>query len=213
MQFGVLSIDLSTKPGWAAFNSAGDLIDYDTVFPDKGVNDFGEYPINYVRFADAVVQGLVQKLSQVGEELGEFEVIIEETNKGKNPYSQKILEFLHYSLVKELDSRGILPKYIRTGVWRKITGSNLNADEKRLNQKISRIKKQSGQKLAKIDGKVVGRRTRKHAALRSFREHFGFELPLKMEDAAEACLLGIAFIKGAPTCDGTLKGGTRSEEE
>jgi hypothetical protein len=55
---------------------------------------------------------------------------------------------------------------------------------------------------------VVGKRTKKHYALRAFKQHFGIELPRKMEDACDAALVGLAYAKGAPICDGTVNGGT-----
>jgi hypothetical protein len=141
-----------------------------------------------------------------------FEVIIEETNSSKQNYSQKILEFLHYCIIESLYDLGLNPKYIRTGEWRKYTDSKMSKEEKLLNAKIAKIKKQTGKKLAKIDGKVVGKKGRKHVALRRTEELLGIELMRKDEDAADALLLGLGYIKGAPVCDGTTSGGKSKKE-
>lgn len=205
------ALDLSTKPGWAVFHMKDGKVDhfkFDTIFPDKNVSDFGEYPFNFVRWADYISGKVILLLSLSFSMHPDLEVIIEETNAGKNPYSQKILEFIHYGVIKGCREHKIPIKYIRTGVWRKIVGANMNAEEKNLNARIRRIKKSTGKKLAKIEGKVVGKRTRKHAALRCFKEHFGYDLPLKMEDACEAVLIGLAYTQGASICDGTVMGGT-----
>ena len=54
---------------------------------------------------------------------------------------------------------------------------------------------------------MVGKKGRKHVAIRRVAELFGIELLRKEEDAADALLLGLAYIKGAPRCDGTVHGG------
>ena len=198
----LVALDISTKTGFAVFSKES-LVKYGTIFQEKTPLQFGPYPIGFVLFADKLSQDILSLVKSFGAE----EVVIEETNASRQNYSQKILEFIHFAVVKSLCSNQIKVNYVRTGVWRQITGSNQNAEEKKLNAKISRIKKKTGKKIAKIDGKVVGKKTRKHSSIRSFANHFGIELKRKEEDAAEAALLGLAFIKGAPICDGTIKGG------
>lgn len=215
MERTIVSLDLSTKPGWARFHlKEGEIqtMQFDTIFPKKLIKDYGHYPFNYLDFARELGSKLVYDISLIHINHPEVEVVIEETTTSKNNYSQKILEFIHYAVLTGLQAHKIPVVYVRTGVWRGITGANLNADEKKLNAQIYRIKKKTGDKLAKIDGKVVGRRTRKHAALRCFKNLFGYELPLSMNDACEAVLIGYAFIKGAPVCDGTISGGTYGKD-
>jgi hypothetical protein len=200
----LLALDLSTKPGYAVFE--GDkLVSYGTLFPEKSLKDFGNYPFNYVYFADYVAGRVIEMVNT----LKPITVAIEETCRGKNSYSQKTLEFIHYAVVSGLmkQENPVACFYIRTGTWRGIVGANQNLDERKMNDKIRQIKRSTGKKLAKIDGKVVGLLTRKHSAIRAFKEHFGVELSIKFEDAAEAALMGLAFLKGASRCDGNLYGG------
>jgi hypothetical protein len=197
-----VALDISTKTGFAIFSDKS-LINYGTIFQEKSPLQFGPYPIGFVLFAEKVSQDVLSLVQGSGAK----EVVIEETNASRQNYSQKILEFIHFAVVKALHSNDIKINYVRTGVWRQITDSNQSSEEKKLNAKISRIKKKTGKKIAKIDGKVVGKKTRKHSSLRSFASHFGIELKRKEEDAAEAALLGLAFIRNAPVCDGTIKGG------
>lgn len=208
----ILAIDLSSKSGWATFCD-GLPTKWGTLFPDKTVSDFGLYPMNYVLCAEHHIQRLYDQviypfLLEVAEDRwAPVEVVIEETNASRSAYSQKQLEFLHFCLIKKLAECNIAPKYVRTGVWRSLVNARQSNEEKRLNAKIARIKKQTGKKLAKIDGKVVGKKGRKHVALRVVNEIFGIDLPRKMEDAADAILLGMGFLRGAPACDGTVHGG------
>jgi hypothetical protein len=215
MERTIVALDLSTKPGWARFlvkDGEVQKLQFDTIFPKKEIKDYGHYPFNYVDFARELASHLVSDINLIHINHPEVEVVIEETTAGKNNYSQKILEFIHYAVLTGLQFKKIPAFYIRTGTWRAKVGANLNDEEKKLNAKIRRIKNKTGEKLAKIDGKVVGKRTKKHASLRCFKEHFGYELPLNMNDACEAVLIGLAYIKGAPVCDGTTEGGTRESE-
>lgn len=203
----VLALDVSTKTGWAYFKD-GKLESYGTIFPDKGKEDFGTYPLNYVLYTEYLIDRVIEQIIvPMGQDFAWTEVVIEETNSSKNCYSQKQLEFLHCYLIKRLHLLNKTPKYIRTGEWRKATESKMSKEEKALNAKIARIKKKTGKKLAKIDGKVVGRKGRKHVALRVVQQMFGIDLKIKSEDAADAILLAVGFIKGAPICNGETTGG------
>lgn len=186
----------------------GILKSCETFFPKKSVNDFGSYPINYVHFAYYIADEVIFQSGLMKLNHPKIRVVIEETCAGRNNYSQKMLEFIHLEVIRGLNQKEIPMYYIRTGVWRKKVGANLNAQEKLFNKNIAAIKRKTKSKLAKINGKVVGKLTRKHAALRCFKEHFGYEMPLKLNDAAEAALIGLAFIKGVSLCDGKLMGGT-----
>jgi hypothetical protein len=207
----LLAIDLSaTKPGWAFFE--GDqLKGFGTLHTEVKPQDFGAYPFSYPKFARHVgcrVAGLV------GEKRPE-QVVLEETTPGSQTYSQKQLEMVHAAFLEEVEKLGIPVSYIRTGTWRKCVGCYQNSEEKRLNAKIGRMKAKSGDKAkpVKIDGKVVGKKTKKHVSLRRFQEIFGIELKLKDNDAAEAALLGKAFLMGAPVADGTEFGGLYPKEK
>lgn len=206
----IVALDLSTKPGFARLDvKDGEIqkMHFDTFFPKKQIKDYGTYPFNYVKFAKDVADKVVSEITLIRVNHPEIEIVIEETTAGKNNFSQKMLEFIHYAVLFELQNQRVPVAYVRTGVWRSIVGANLNKEEKNLNAKISRIKKKTGSRLAKIDGRVVGKITRKHAAIRCFKEHFGYPIPLSMNDACDAVLVGLAYIKGAPVCDGTIYGG------
>lgn len=213
----ILGLDISSKPGWATLKTvAGEavLLSHGTLFMGLKPEDFGSYPLNYLNMADYVAQRILSLVRQVEAEHGvQAEIVIEETTASKNNYSQKTLEFIHAATLKHLRDLGRVPVYIRTGTWRNVVGANQNAEEKKLNSKISRIKAKTGSKLAKIDGKVVGRITRKHTAIRAFYEHFGIQLRRKDEDAADAGMVALAYVKGAPLCDGTVYGGTLKKEQ
>jgi hypothetical protein len=201
----LIALDVSSKTGWAVFKD-GRPSNWGTLFPDKTTKDFGPYPRNYVRWAiytaDRLIEDVVRKHWVTG-----MPIVIEETNTGKNCYSQKGLEFLHFWLNKRFEELNVDVFYLRTGEWRKLVQAKMSKEEKSLNAKIARIKKQTGLKLAKIDGKVVGKKGRKHVSIRVANDLFGLELTRSDEDCAEALLVGEGFLRGAAWCDGTTNGG------
>lgn len=231
----ILSLDVSSKTGWATFRD-GKPETWGTLFPDKTVEDFGSYPINYVRWAEYTAQRLYEEVispflhEAMVDGWPPLEVIIEETNASKEAYSQKRLEYLHFCLVNLFDSYNISPKYVRSGEWRKQVEARQNAEEKALNSKISREKKKRNalidldstlsadqkKKLKrlpiKLDGKVVGRKGRKHVSIRVVKELLGLQFKAKDEDTAEALLAGLGFLRGAAICDGTVNGGKSKKE-
>jgi hypothetical protein len=207
----ILSLDLSTKTGWAYFEE-GKLQECGTLFADKEPAKKDEwpwregYPWDFIKRARDVVNRISTLFFQMSPDV----IVIEETTGSSNNYSQKILEFIHHDLLMLLSmgTQKIKVDYVRTGVWRNIVQATQNDEEKKWNAKIGRIKKKTGKRLAKIDGKVVRKLDRKDYALRAFERHFNQKLDRKMNDACDAALVGLAYIKGCPVCDGTTTGGT-----
>jgi hypothetical protein len=227
----LVALDLSSKTGWAVYID-GKETNWGTLFIEKTVKDFGSYPANYVKLAKHIA---VQIYHQVLSVYWPDQIVIEETNASRQNYSQKLLESIHYALIDMLlvsESKGPNWKvdYVRTGEWRRSVEAKQNAEEKKLNSKIAREKaKRKVQVMAdkslsetekkkilrlpiKIDGKVVGRKGRKHVAIRVAQEMFGVEFKRKDEDAVDALLLGKAYLNGAPICDGTVNGGKSKKE-
>jgi len=194
------------------------LVRYGTLWADKTESDFGNYPFNYLELACHVARRLYEEVILPScNDSSELNIVIEETTASQANYSQKKLEWIHYAVLDLLRIRPPVTNlkifYIRDGVWKNKTGARQNAEEKKINGKISRYKKKHGKKLAKLDltgsgkARVVGKLGPKHYAIRAVREHFGIELQLQQEDSADAILLGKAFVMGVPVCDGTPFGG------
>lgn len=223
----VIALDLSTKTGWASFRN-GKLDKYGTIFLNQTVEAFGPYPYNYIEASKKMASMVFDKITELEMEDPNdpiTDIVIEETNASKQNYTQKIVEYVHYSVVQMLNDILCLTcmeiHYIRTGEWRKITGANKTKEEKSLNAKVSREKakirkkieaeqgKEAAEKariLAKIDGHVVGKVTPKHQAIRAVKEIYGLDFQMKENDAVDAILVGTGFLRGAPLCDGTPKG-------
>jgi hypothetical protein len=204
----VLALDISTKTGFAEYDG-GTLVDSGTLWPDETLQDRSlKYPFNYVEFCAYVASLITKKYIAVAPDV----VVIEETTASNNNYSQKQLEYIHAFFLTELivNHKGPLPPvvyYIRDGVWKDLAGARQNAAEKQWNAKIRYVKKKTGKARAKIGGKIVRKLDKKDYYIRAANERFGKQLTREDENEAAALLIGTAYLMGAPTCDGTVRGG------
>jgi len=203
----ILSLDLSTKTGYAVveYDSSGvkDIIDKGALEQIPCPPGYS-YPLNYVMWAN-ICYGYISEILNKYQGRGIY-LAIEETAKGaRDNMAQKILEFIHFKVAEYIDpfiDIGSFVKerpfkdhrYFMTEEWRRITGCQQNAEEKRHNAKRSRRKKKQGKSLVRDeDGKIMGRVTKKHVNVRRANEVFGLELILKQEDIADALLINYAY--------------------
>ena len=180
----ILSLDISTKTGYAVFEdgkykSSGAL-------PKVFVKDFNvnkepqkssEYPWNIIDAADEVAKSILALYSDVKPDV----MVLEDTNKGRNRATQRCLEWLHYSILKILRPFGKPIKYMDSSEWRKIVGLKLNQEQRKNNKDVSA-------------GKKRGKVNKKHLSVLMTNEKFGLTLLLKDNDQSDACLLGLAFV-------------------
>jgi len=206
----IIAIDLSTKPGFAIFE--GDkLLTAGTCFNNKTVEDFGSYPYNYVKFVNYTIDRLFNHIQDLGYKWHRFDkIILEETTASRQNYSQKKLEFLHLEFLLTFSNLHDRIVYIRDGTWKKINEVERTKEEKAINAKIKRLKQKTGKRVVRRDeeGNTLRKVTRHDVYIRRCNDIFGTNFSRKEEDAAAACLLGRAFTKGAPRCNGKISGGT-----
>jgi hypothetical protein len=205
----ILAIDLSTKPGIAVLED-GKLVHASTCFNDKTVEDFGPYPMNYVKFTQYTIERFIEYIQAKGFVLNHFDnIVIEETTASKQNYSQKKLEFLHHELLLTLNNLSDKIVYIRDGTWKKTNEVIRSKEEKAINYKIKKLKQKTGKRIIRRDeeGNALRKVSRHDVYIRRCNDIFGTNFGRKEEDAAAACLLGLAFCKRAPICDGTVTGG------
>lgn len=193
----ILALDISTKTGWAYFED-GALVRHGTFTSYLPVTDYGIYPRNYIKFVASYTNNLYNDIVNA-QELDV--IVIEETNKSKARYSQKLLEFIHCLLLHHIWSVGLINKvkYVNTSDWRKVLDIYLSKDDKKNNALVTKAKRKGK---SKKELGVKGRITRKHVAVKVANEMYNLNLKQKDNDQAEAILLGTAYIKGVSTCDG-----------
>jgi Holliday junction resolvasome RuvABC endonuclease subunit len=192
----ILSIDLSTKTGWAVIISSdagAGLVDYGMIrqIPQPD----GPYPSCFVDWAYLVFNGIEDLIKKFKPDM----LAIEETVAGsKAVYSQKILEYSHFLLAKHIKDSNIESIYLLTGAWRSEVGAKMTKEESKHNKEVKAYKTKHGTKLARdINGKILGKLTKKHINIRRANEVFGpfLKEPLrkKNEDEADALLLALAL--------------------
>lgn len=188
----ILSIDLSTKTGWASATSSDsgiELEDYGMIrqIPQPD----GPYPSSFVDWAYLVFNGIESLIKKFNPDI----LAIEETVAGsKAVYSQKILEYSHFLLAKHIKESNIESIYLLTGAWRSEVGAKMTKEESKHNKEVKAYKTKHATKVARdITGKRIGKLTKKHINIRRANEVFGKFLrePLrkKNEDEADALLL------------------------
>lgn len=200
-------MDLSTHAGYAQLEKVGGdkplLIQHGTIDLGKRPRDFGPYPKSYLLAAQELVQRVYD---EVYAPFLPDVIVTEETNPGRNRYSQKILEFIHYRFVETFDGLCSYPiVYLDTGTWRSSVGLQMSKEQRKANAKLSREKSKAKEKGAKLDKKALGlggRITKKHLAVALANQLYGLKLKLKDNNAADAILLGIAHCNGASPCTG-----------
>lgn len=197
----ILALDISSQStGWAhLYGEAGAesvpaLARYGTlhnVGPAKAYAQ-GEYPWSYVAAAQSMA---LQIRHLLDEELPDV-VVIEETNQGKNRYTQKILEFIHLATLEHLAGLPTRPRvtYVSTSEWRRVLGLYMSKEDRKKN---ATLRKGLSNGLSKKEIGIRGKVTSKHVTLRWVNEVFGLALRPTDNDIADAIAVGAAFCRGA----------------
>lgn len=139
-----IGLDLSTSTGISVF-SEGALTDYvNVVRKVKGSPKTSAYPMNYIEMAEELAFKIVECVIAYSPDY----IVIEETNKGKERYRQKQLEFIHSAVIRHLHLKELSDKirYIDSSAWRSILGLSLDSDQRSSNKarKKERDEKRDG---------------------------------------------------------------------
>ncbi len=207
----VLSLDASTHAGWALLEGElgcvkPTIVAEGLIENDKPVQAFGPYPGNYLHAATSIANRLFDLVTEHKPDV----VVIEETNLGKNRYAQKLLEFIHCSLLAQLTLEWVgKVVYLSSSSWRQALDLRLDSEQKKNNAKISKARKlvrETGISItaAKKQVGVKGKITKKHLAVNRVNEVYDLKFKVKDNDRADAICLGMAYFAGATHADGVL---------
>lgn len=194
----LLALDLSTSTGWALLQRQEPqpvLLGYGIVAEGPSVKD---YPWSYLERTER----LAERIQQLVDAHKPDRILIEETNRSKNRYSQKMLEFIHRAVLDCLVGRGIPVHYINTSAWFSTLNLRLTDMDRKKNSLLSKARR-SGESLDKKALGIRGRITRKHLSIRFVKDTYGIDLQVQEDDIADAICQGVAYYRGAPLCDGT----------
>jgi len=188
----VLSLDISTKTGWAFCESSSSelkLVSYGLLGPFERNKEL-QYPLDFYSWSHVVAGSIIKKI----EELNPTTIIVEETNKSRNYLSQKILEYIHFLCVCYFVEMDIWPIYMQTGVWRSLVNAKMTKEEKKQNGMVREFKEKNNTVVAKdANGKRIGLYTPKHVSVRIANEYFGLKLKLKHNNEADSLCMCLAW--------------------
>lgn len=189
----ILSLDVSSKTGWAFMISTGNDISLQEygILPQIHEPE-GLYPGNYVSWAEACFGQIEELIERFAPEC----LVIEETVAGsKSVYSQKFLEFCHFLLAKYIRDTKIKVTYMLTGAWRAEVACKMTKEESAHNKRVKDYKVSHGNvKVAYGEnGKRIGKLTKKHINVRRANEVFGLDFKIGQNDMADAILMGYAY--------------------
>jgi hypothetical protein len=192
----ILSLDVSSKTGWASMTSTFEGIELEAYGTLPQIHEpTGQYPHNYIDWAYACFMQIEELIDRFAPDT----LVIEETVAGsKSVYSQKFLEWVHFLLAKFIKETNIRAIYLLTGTWRSEVGCKMTKEESKHNKAVKASKEASGTSIARnADGKRIGKLTKKHINIRRANEVFGeyLKTPLrkKDEDTADSLLLGYCY--------------------
>lgn len=139
-------------------------------------NKVPEYPYNLVDAANDIAI----KVSELAKDIGPDIIVIENTVKGRNRHTQRILEFIHFCVLTILRGKWEIV-YMDPSQWRKNIALRLSNDDKENNKEVSK-----GLKRGKI--------TKKHLSVRHVNDNYKLKLKLKDNDIADSICLVEGYI-------------------
>lgn len=184
----ILSLDVSTKTGYALLISRDEGFELETVGQITQIHQpDGPYPVSFIDWSYECYGEIEDLIDRLAPDC----LVIEETSAGsKSVYSQKILEFIHFLLAKYIKQTGISVIYVMSEVWRRGTGCKMSKEESIHNKQVRTYKEKNNTKVAYGEtGKRIGILTRKHVNVRRANEIFDLKLKIGQNDAADAVLL------------------------
>jgi hypothetical protein len=192
----VLTLDISSKTGWASLVSTKDGIELEAYGTLPAIHQpDGQYPQSMVDWAYLCYAEIMVLVDRFAPDV----LVIEETVAGsKAVYTQKFLEWVHYLVAKFIKESNIKATYLLTGAWRSETGCLMTKEESKHNKAVKKYKEKNATSIAYDEkGKRIGRLTKKHINVRRANEVFGqyLKTPLKKkdEDTADSLLLGYCY--------------------
>ena len=153
--------------------------------------DPANHPKDFLGFVDDYIDDLIIKIRDQNWWADSAYLVIEQTNKGRDRWKQKLLEWLHFDLCKKMGYKHFQICYIDTLEWREILKIKVSKEERRNNRKIRKHNKE-----AKEDSeikRITGLINSKTLAIDYCNAKFNLKLKRKDHNIADAICIGWAF--------------------
>lgn len=168
-----LGLDLSSSTGFAILDKdvqgKPKLLKYGLIKPIA--KDFLVEEYRYL----SIAKQIGNKVRTIIDEYNPNLIYIEQSNKGKNRHSQKLIEFIHCEVLDMIKVMGLADSvvYIDTSFWRKTLNQRLSKDQRIHNKAVK-------------EGKVRGKITPKHLSVQWVNENYNQSFKLKDNDITDA---------------------------
>jgi hypothetical protein len=189
----VLSLDLSTKSGWA-------LAEFDYTKEKPLLVDYGATKKIAVKDSQSPIElygrawDVVNQIDVILEQHKPNCIVIESVNRGRARFSQLQLDFIHFAIIHELlGDYGIdAIKYIDTSKWRKTLELKLSKEDKINNKKWKDYRINN---FLPKPTKGKGKKTWKHLSVEYVNKTYNKEFKQKDNDICDAICLLDAYFK------------------
>jgi len=182
----VLSLDLSSHCGWAVLED-DHILTYGKI--DIPCKD-NSFPFGISAWAKSTAETIFELIDANPTD----KVLIERSNSSKFRNSQNYLDFMHAYLIDILLDEGYSNKviYIDSSHWRKVIGMKLNDAQKKQNKLAKQANK--NKTILRVDGKRVGKITKKHLSVYYVNNKYNLSLKLKDNDIADCLSLASSYF-------------------
>lgn len=152
--------------------------------------DPSNHPQDFISFVEMYTDEVYLKIKQIYPKV----VVIEQTNKGRDRWRQKLLEWIHLTLIKKIyndfPKEELTIHYLDTIEWHRILNMKLSKEDRKQNKdiRIHNKNRKEGESIAR------GLTDDKDLAIRFVKETFGYDLMMKENDIADAICMGCAYL-------------------
>ena len=160
----ILCLDIASKTGFAVFNYNFNE-DFELTLINKGVFDMSkasplhkrykpglEHPLDFINFIDAQMDPIEAFILKERPNI----IVVEQTNKGRDRWRQKLLEWMHRELIWRImsinENDNAIPLkedgsideiklyYLDTMEWRNILGIRVGKEERKSNKSARKLR-------------------------------------------------------------------------
>lgn len=154
--------------------------------------DPSNHPKDFISYVEDYIDQLISEIRARNWWIDLDILLLEQTNKGRDRWRQKLLEWLHFYLCKTMGYKHFEIKYIDTMTWRKILGIKVSRKAQRENKKIREFNKEAKKKGETM---IQGITKDKDVAIEFCENNFNLTMKKKDHNVADAICLGYAWLK------------------
>lgn len=155
--------------------------------------DPSNHPYDFLLYVSGYIDQLVSEINARHWFIELDVMLLEQTNKGRDRWRQKLLEWLHHELCQRFSDKAPFKiKYIDTMAWRRILGIKVSRIDKKENRRIRKFNKEAKEKGETM---IQGITKDKDVAIEFCEKTFNLSMKKKDHNVADSICLGFAYLK------------------